>query len=40
MCIYVLEILDSQCDASEREEFAQTVLNTSGGGAEHNDPTE
>jgi hypothetical protein len=39
-CIYVLEISDLQRDASEGEEFIQTVLNTSGGGAEHNDLTE
>jgi hypothetical protein len=32
--------LDSQRDASEGEEFGQTVLNTSGGETEHNDPTE
>jgi hypothetical protein len=38
--IYVLEVLDSQCDASPGEEFAQTVLNPNGGGAEHNDPAE
>jgi hypothetical protein len=33
-----LEVSDSQHDASEGEAFAQTVLNTSGGGPEHNDP--
>jgi hypothetical protein len=37
--MYVLEFLDSQHDALEGEAFAQMVLNTSGGGAEQNDPT-
>jgi hypothetical protein len=35
-----LEISNSQCDTTEGEEFAQTVLNTRGGGAEHNNPVE
>jgi hypothetical protein len=35
-----LEVSDSERDGSAGEDFVQELLNTSGGGAEHNDPAE